>query len=92
MFERIMRKFELVKASWVDPDGGQNPRIPDHVRYRYLACDRNLCCAAEISDGEYSLATNSVTGMILLFLFYLVSYFVVIFFNVGPDQLVYMQN
>ena len=36
-----------------------------------------------ISNGAYSLATDSVTGIVLLFLFYLVCYFVVIFFNVG---------
>ena len=35
------------------------------------------------SKGAISLDTHSVLGVILLFLFYLVSYFVVIFFNVG---------
>jgi hypothetical protein len=35
------------------------------------------------SKGIFSLSTNTVAGIICVFLFYLVTYFVVIFFNVG---------
>ena len=81
MFERIMRSLELVKASW-----------------RILMEDKKLL-VFPILSGFFTLlviatfilplkgldlfTTNSITGIVLLFLFYLVSYFVVIFFNVG---------
>lgn len=35
------------------------------------------------AGGAFSLATNSIAGIILIFLFYLATSFVVIFFNVG---------
>lgn len=41
------------------------------------------------TGGAFSLATNSIAGIILLFLFYLVTSFVVIFFNVGLISCVY---
>lgn len=41
------------------------------------------------SGGALSLTTNTLAGVILLFLFYLVTYFVVIFFNVGLISCVY---
>jgi len=41
------------------------------------------------AGGVYSLSTNTVAGIILLFLFYLVTSFVVIFFNVGLIACVY---
>ena len=81
MFERIMRSFGLVKASW-----------------RILMDDKKLLAFPIMSgivtllviatfvlplNGMDLFTTNSVTGIVLLFLFYLVSYFVVIFFNVG---------
>jgi membrane-anchored glycerophosphoryl diester phosphodiesterase (GDPDase) len=81
MFERIMRSFELVKASW-----------------RILMEDKKLLAFPILSgivtllviatfvlplNGLDLFTTNSITGIVLLFLFYLVSYFVVIFFNVG---------
>jgi len=81
MFERIMRSFGLVKASW-----------------RVLMDDKKLLAFPIMSgivtllviatfvlplNGLNLFTTNSVTGIVLLFLFYLVSYFVVIFFNVG---------
>ncbi len=35
------------------------------------------------SNGWFSFSTNTVGGIVFLFIFYLISYFVVIFFNVG---------
>jgi hypothetical protein len=43
------------------------------------------------SQGALSSATNSAAGIVLLFLFYLVSYFVVIFFNVGLISAVHVK-
>jgi len=41
------------------------------------------------SGGALSITTNTLAGVILVFLFYLVTYFVVIFFNVGLISCVY---
>jgi len=84
MFERIMRSLELVKASWrilmEDKKLLAFPILSGIVTLLVIA---TFVVPLIFTDGAYSLATNSVAGIILLFLFYLVSYFVVIFFNVG---------
>ena len=84
MFERIMRSLELVKASWrilmEDKKLLAFPILSGVVTLLVIA---TFVVPLIFTDGAYSLATNSVAGIILLFLFYLVSYFVVIFFNVG---------
>ncbi|WP_292427176.1 DUF6159 family protein [Methanoregula sp.] len=84
MFERIMRSFELVKASWrILMEDKKLLAFPIMSGIVTLLVIATFVVPLIFTDGAYSLATNSVTGIILLFLFYLVSYFVVIFFNVG---------
>ncbi|MFA5236787.1 MAG: DUF6159 family protein [Methanoregula sp.] len=84
MFERIMRSLELVKASWrilmEDKKLLAFPILSGIVTLLVIA---TFVVPLIFTDGAYSLTTNSIAGIILLFLFYLVSYFVVIFFNVG---------
>jgi len=84
MFERISRSIELVKTSWrilmEDKKLLVFPLLSGIVTLIIIA---TFILPLIFSEGALSLATNSVTGIILLFLFYLVSYFVVIFFNVG---------
>ncbi len=84
MFERIMRSFELVKASWrILMEDKKLLAFPIMSGIVTLLVIATFVVPLIFTDGAYSFATNSVTGIILLFLFYLVSYFVVIFFNVG---------
>jgi len=84
MIERIMRSFELVKASWrilmEDKKLLAFPILSGIVTLLVIA---TFVVPLFISTGAYSFATNSVAGIVLLFLFYVVSYFVVIFFNVA---------
>ena len=84
MFERISRSIELVKASWrillEDKKLLTFPVLSGIVTLLVIA---TFILPLIFSNGALSLATNSITGIILLFLFYVVSYFVVIFFNVG---------
>jgi len=84
MFERISRSIELVKTSWgilmEDKKLLVFPILSGIVTLIVIA---TFILPLIFSKGALSLATNSVTGIIFLFLFYLVSYFVVIFFNVG---------
>jgi hypothetical protein len=84
MFERIMRSFELVKASWrILMEDKKLLAFPIMSGIVTLLVIATFVVPLIISNGAYSLATDSVTGIVLLFLFYLVCYFVVIFFNVG---------
>ncbi|HNX17260.1 MAG TPA: DUF6159 family protein [Methanoregula sp.] len=84
MFERIMRSFELVKESWrILMDDKKLLVFPILSGIVTLLVIATFVLPLILSNGAYSLATNAVSGIILLFLFYLVSYFVVIFFNVG---------
>ncbi|MFA5221118.1 MAG: DUF6159 family protein [Methanoregula sp.] len=84
MFERISRSFELVKASWgilmEDKKLLVFPVLSGIITFLVIA---SFILPVIFSNGAVSLSTNSVTGIIFLFLFYVVSYFVVIFFNVG---------
>ncbi|MDD1702989.1 MAG: DUF6159 family protein [Methanoregula sp.] len=84
MLERIMRSFELVKASWrilmQDKKLLAFPIISGIVTLLVIATFIPLVI---FSNGLFSLSTNTVTGIVCVFLFYLVCYFVVIFFNVG---------
>jgi hypothetical protein len=84
MFERIMRSLELVKASWrILMEDKKLLAFPIMSGFFTLLVIATFVVPLIFSNGAYSLATNSITGIVLLFLFYLVSYFVVIFFNVG---------
>jgi hypothetical protein len=84
MFERIMRSLELVKASWrILMEDKKLLVFPILSGFFTLLVIATFVVPLIFSNGAYSLATNSVAGIVLLFLFYLVSYFVVIFFNVG---------
>ncbi|MGD0535651.1 MAG: DUF6159 family protein [Methanoregula sp.] len=84
MFERIIRSLELIKASWrILMEDKKLLAFPIMSGIVTLLVIATFVVPLIFTDGAYSLATNSVTGIILLFLFYLVSYFVVIFFNVG---------
>ena len=84
MIERIMRSFELVKASWrilmEDKKLLAFPILSGIVTLLVIA---TFVIPLIFTDSAYSLSTNSGLGIVFLFLFYLVSYFVVIFFNVG---------
>jgi hypothetical protein len=79
-----MRSLELVKASWrILMEDKKLLAFPIMSGFFTLLVIATFVIPLIFSNGAYSLATNSVTGIVLLFLFYLVSYFVVIFFNVG---------
>jgi membrane-anchored glycerophosphoryl diester phosphodiesterase (GDPDase) len=84
MFERIIRSWQLVKASW-----GILIEDKKLLAFPFLSGIVTLLVIATfvlplfLTDSAYSLSTNSVAGIILIFVFYVVSYFVVIFFNVG---------
>jgi len=84
MIDRIIRSFELVKASWrilmEDKKLLAFPIISGIVTLLVIATFIPLMF---FSKGWLSFSTNTVGGIICLFIFYLVSYFVVIFFNVG---------
>ena len=84
MFSSISRSIELVKASWrillEDKKLLTFPVLSGIVTLLVIA---TFILPLIFSNGAHSLATNSIAGIILLFLFYVVSYFVVIFFNVG---------
>jgi len=84
MFERISRSIELVKTSWrILMEDKKLLIFPVLSGIVMLIVIATFILPLIFSQDALSLATNSVAGIILLFLFYLVSYFVVIFFNVG---------
>lgn len=92
MFESISRSFELVRTSWKilmqDKKLLAFPVLSGIVTLLVIA----TFILPLIITGESSLlSTHSLTGIILLFVFYLVSYFVVIFFNVGLISCVHAQ-
>ncbi len=84
MIDRIIRSFELVKASWrilmEDKKLLAFPIISGIVTLLVIA---TFIPVIFFSNGLFSFNTNTLGGIGFLFLFYLVSYFVVIFFNVG---------
>src|SRR5271157_872637 len=90
MFERIIRSFQLVKASWrilmEDKKLLAFPIISGIVTLLVIA---TFIPIAFFSNGWFSFSTNTVGGIVSLFIFYLISYFVVIFFNVGLISCVY---
>ena len=90
MFERISRSLELVKMSWrvlmEDRKLLAFPLLSGAVMLLVIA---TFILPLIFSSGALSIATNTVTGIVLLFLFYLVSYSVVIFFNVGLISVAY---
>ena len=84
MFESISRSIELVKASWgILMEDKKLLAFPVMSGIVTLLVIATFILPLIFSQGALSLATNTVTGIVLLFLFYVVSYFVVIFFNVG---------
>ncbi len=90
MFERISRSIALVKMSWrilmEDKKLLVFPVLSGLVMLLVIA---TFILPLIFSNGALSLSTESVTGIVLLFLFYLLSSFVVIFFNVGLISSVY---
>jgi len=84
MIDRIIRSFELVKASWrilmEDKKLLAFPLISGIVTLLVIATFIPLIF---FSNGLFSFSTNTAGGIVCLFIFYLISYFVVIFFNVG---------
>ncbi|MCU0632543.1 MAG: DUF6159 family protein [Methanolinea sp.] len=90
MFDRIHRSIAMVKASWrilmSDRKLLTFPILSGIVTLIVIA---SFILPLIFSGGALSLTTNSVAGIVLLFLFYLISYFVVIFFNVGLISCVY---
>ena len=92
MFERISRSIELVKMSWrILMEDKKLLAFPIMSGVVMLIVIATFILPLIFSEGALSLATNSVGGIILLFLFYLVSSFVVIFFNVGLISCVHAQ-
>lgn len=92
MFERISRSSELVKMSWrILMEDKKLLAFPIMSGVVTLIVIATFILPLIFSAGALSLATNSVGGIILLFLFYLVSSFVVIFFNVGLISCVHAQ-
>lgn len=90
MFDRISRSIELVKTSWrILMEDKKLLAFPVLSGIVMLIVIATFLLPLIFSQGALSFATNSVTGIVLLFLFYLVSYFVVIFFNVGLISVVY---
>ncbi|MGA7628820.1 DUF6159 family protein [Methanoregula sp.] len=89
MIDRIIRSFELVKASWKilmeDKRLLAFPIISGIVTLLVIAS----FFAVFLSTSIFSFNTSTLGGIIFVFLFYLVSYFVVIFFNVGLISCVY---
>lgn len=84
MFNRISRSFELVSASWKilmqDKKLLAFPVLSGIVTLLVVA---TFIIPLFIVGGTGGITTGSITSIIVLFLFYLVSYAVVIFFNVG---------
>lgn len=84
MFERISRSIELVGASWdilmQDKKLLAFPVLSGFVTILVVA---TFILPLLLTGGISGIATGSVLSIIVLFLFYLVSYAVVIFFNVG---------
>jgi hypothetical protein len=84
MFESISRSFELVKASWkILMEDKKLLTFPVLSGIITLLVIATFILPLIFSNGALSFSTNSVAGIVFLFLFYVVSYFVVIFFNVG---------
>lgn len=90
MFTRIHRSIALVKASWrilmSDKKLLAFPVLSGIITLIVIA---SFVLPLIFSGGALSLTTNTVAGVILVFLFYLVTYFLVIFFNVGLISCVY---
>lgn len=84
MFERIHRSIELVKASWMilmrDKKLLAFPILSGIVTIFVIA---SFVLPLIFAGSIFSLASHSIAGIILIFLFYLLTSFVVIFFNVG---------
>ena len=92
MFERISRSLELVKGSWrVLMEDRQLLAFPVLSGAVMLIVIAAFILPLIVSNGALSFETGSVTGIVLLFLFYLVSYAVVIFFNAGLVSAVHAQ-
>jgi len=90
MIDRIIRSFELVKASWKilmeDKKLLAFPIISGIVTLLVIATFIPLVF---FSNGFFSFNTSTVGGIVSVFVFYLICYFVVIFFNVGLISCVY---
>lgn len=90
MFERISRSIELVKTSWrILMEDKKLLAFPILSGIVMLLVIATFLLPLIVSQGALSSSTSSATGIVLLFLFYLVSYFVVIFFNVALISVVY---
>ncbi len=90
MFEGISRSIELVKMSWrILMEDKKLLVFPVLSGIVVLLVIATFILPLVFSNGSLSLSTNSITGIVLVFLFYLISSFVVIFFNVGLIACVY---
>lgn len=90
MFEGISRSIELVKMSWrILMEDTKLLLFPVLSGIVMLLVIATFILPLVFSNGALSLSTSSITGIVLLFLFYLFSSFVVIFFNVGLIACVY---
>jgi len=82
MFERISRSIELVKVSWgILMEDKKLLAFPVMSGIVTLLVIATFILPLIFTNGM--LETNTIAGIVILFLFYVVSYFVVIFFNVG---------
>ncbi|MEN6343329.1 MAG: DUF6159 family protein [Methanospirillum sp.] len=90
MFERISRSIDLVKTSWrVLMEDKKLLAFPVLSGIVMLIVIATFILPLILTDSALSLSNGSPAGIVLLFLFYLASYFVVIFFNVGLVSAVY---
>lgn len=90
MIDRIIRSFQLVKASWrILMEDKKLLAFPIISGIFTLLVIATFIPIAFFSNGWFSFSTNTVGGIVFLFIFYLISYFVVIFFNVGLISCVY---
>jgi len=84
MFERISRSMALVKTSWrILMEDKKLLAFPVLSGIVMLLVIATFVLPLIFSNGALSLSTDSVAGVVLLFLFYLLGSFVMIFFNVG---------
>jgi len=73
MFERISRSIELVKASWgILMEDKKLLTFPILSGIVTLIVIATFILPLIFTNGALSLATNTVTGIILVFVFYVV--------------------
>ncbi|MGD1004858.1 MAG: DUF6159 family protein [Methanoregulaceae archaeon] len=84
MFDSISRSFELVKASWeILMQDKKLLAFPILSGFFTLLVIISFFIPLLISGNVMFMTTKGVGSLLLLFVLYVISYFVVIFFNTG---------